>query len=1162
MSPQTPPVAFNLQIISADGLPLRRFSKLPNVHVKAAIEGYNLQSKTQPHTSSPVWNETFHFKACETSSLLSLELFHDSKFHKNALLCASEIAIDVELDLHVAANPAPQGRIKTSLSLVSNGSLIASNAQQLALELVRRGNPVAGGYVDGIFSISLQTPPVVIDQPIKDVLDKLNLFMRIADEAAKVHPYAKFAWDLLSAAHKIIMAQLAIDQSIVDLANTMQEVYSFVDAIEAVPSKITQLEDIIQRIFVQTVECTIFIREYSGHGFAGRILRETMGASTSAKVTGMAQNLITLRSQFDTGIAVQTVIFCFRIQEDVTAIRECAKRNAVKNQTLTLLGSCGVALSSCSGCLPGTRHDVICEVLDWAAQPAISGQSNILWLYGMAGTGKSTVAVSVARYFAEIERLGAFIRFDEELPGSDPSTAVKALAHQLALYDGRLAASIVQAINRDARILDRSASMQFDKLIIEPLESIPELHSGGPIIVVVDGLDQRGRSKELESLLDILARRAKTLPTNLRFIITSRQGMTSADYPMKSREITITSERDYLDIATYFQFRMRQVRDKNEDLPADWPGVTSVMDLVGRARGFFPWAVAASKFIDAHDPPERLRLLLDDNPISEVNALLDKIYAETLDSVGDWTDGDFVADFRSTMSAISASPIPLSITGIGASLNSPLRRPLMKTIRQLGALMTIHTPVVQVLHPSFFEFLTSREPRGCGIFGFQPRPDMYSTLPAIQNLLQCMCSGLKRNMCNTTIAAPIDTEVLPEDLACACESWVDYICAIDAHQLWGIVALGLFLRTHLLHWFEAMSRLKKTKNISPMLGRVVAWLAENGSEDKSLKMLVIDAIEFARNFAADIAEHPLYVYYAALPLHPPDSILYQTFHDSRIDPSVCVLRDHLDIAYSLDGRQYAAWDAIEEHEDIRVKETATGQELLKIANNGKLRYVNSVAFSYDGSRIAAGGPSCVYVWDSVAGAEAIGPLSHSTSNDWVRAVAWSTNGERLVSASTQGEMILWDTASAEGNRLSTTRLPDSPWIVSVAFSSDGSQIASCSYNGSIFVWDPLDGSIFLVQRNGESLLVKWAEGTQARDLSTSALLPLPDSLAGAVGLSRGGFMVDLLHRRIRKDMRWEDDEYLEWGTHGEYFAFRTGGELNAERRREWQHHVVLLPKGV
>ena len=155
-------------------------------------------------------------KTCKTSSLLSLELFHTSSmaFHKISLMCAAEIligdllqrsqygqgeasspslghftnllaAIDVELDLR-DAKAQLQGRIKTRLSLASNGSLIASNAQQLALELVRNTNTAAGGFVNGGFSISLQTPPAVIDQPIQDVLDKLNLFMRIAGEAAKV----------------------------------------------------------------------------------------------------------------------------------------------------------------------------------------------------------------------------------------------------------------------------------------------------------------------------------------------------------------------------------------------------------------------------------------------------------------------------------------------------------------------------------------------------------------------------------------------------------------------------------------------------------------------------------------------------------------------------------------------------------------------------------------------------------------------------------------------------------------------------------------------------------------------------------------------------------------------------------------------------------------
>ncbi|KZP27258.1 hypothetical protein FIBSPDRAFT_731218 [Athelia psychrophila] len=86
---------------------------------------------------------------------------------------------------------------------------------------------------------------------------------------AQIHPYAKGAWDILSAVHKIIVAQVAIDQSVADLLKTIQDVYGFVDAIKEEPSKIKLLEDIIERILNQTAECGRFIQEYLGHGFAG-----------------------------------------------------------------------------------------------------------------------------------------------------------------------------------------------------------------------------------------------------------------------------------------------------------------------------------------------------------------------------------------------------------------------------------------------------------------------------------------------------------------------------------------------------------------------------------------------------------------------------------------------------------------------------------------------------------------------------------------------------------------------------------------------------------------------------------------------------------------------------------------------------------------------------
>ncbi|KAF7987071.1 hypothetical protein HWV62_225 [Athelia sp. TMB] len=1248
---------------------------------------------------------------------------------------------DIRLDLQ-DAKLKHQGCISVRLSLVKDGYLIAGDGQQLALELLQRRDAAVGRYIDRVFSVSLQVPPAVVAQPIADVLNKISLFMQIADDAAKVHPYAKLAWDVISVAHKIIMAQIAIDQSIADLANTMRTVYSFVDAIEAVPTKIDLLEGVIQQIFNQTVECGMFVREYAGHGFGGRVLKEVMGASTPARVAKMADSFTSLHKQFNTIVTIQIATVSFRVQEDVAVLLE----NHTLDNLARLAGDLASSdLASLSGCLAGTRRDIIGASHEWALHPSENGNSNILWLYGAAGMGKSAVATTIATHFYELERLGAFIRFHRALFGrSRPSTVVLALAHQLALFDRRIAASVVYIINQDKKVLTAPLTKQFDRLIVAPLTSIPTLQAEGPIVIILDGLDECGMPDDRAALLKALVAGIKNVPPNLRFIITSRphkdirEAFSMSATHVKSQDVFSNSETKHLDIAAYFQYRMKKIRLNRRclHLNEDWPGHDNIVELTARAFGFFPWAVSASDFIDAFDPPKRLELLLlrEDSLIPILDSIaspdstdtadpdlmaspdsipiagpeIDKLYRTSLEPIGNWQDKDFVLAFRSTMEAIIGSHTPIATAEVSDHS--------MDIMERLGSLLT-RDSVVLAVHPSFLDFLGDRERCGrnawyfrhtlrrgstgtttqslrqmnaglrhtasldlpdapvlpanvadacqswvgrlCAHGAYEPRmmenldlflhthlihwfeamsilkqsdkiPHMltrtlawleenncgtnglksivadaiklgqdcstsiakhplhvyfialprvnptysklyrkfYEPLPPSDpcrlaaQCLRLMNAELKRNICDLTLTSYLYAVELPDELANACQSWVEHVCCGAEHQFCVMKELEFFLYTHLIHWFEAMSIIKKASGILPMLQRVAGWLTEHDHKNKHLETLVLDAVEFARNFAADIAEHPLYVYYTALPLHPPGSILYQTFHDSRVDTSVSILRDHLNIAYSSDGRRYAVWNPSEEHGDIVVKETATGQELLKIANNGKLRRVFSVAFSYDGSRIAAGGSSGVYVWDSVAGAEVIGPLRHSTSSEWARAVTWCTNGECLVSGSYEGEMILWDTASAEGNRLSTTRLPNSHAIPSVAFSSDGSQIAGCSGGGLVFVWDPLGGSIvwsvqipncylprvsFSSNGTGEFLLVKWDKGTQTRDLSTGALLPLPDSLAGAVGLSRGGFMVDLLYRRIRKDMRWEDDKCLEWGAHGDYFAFRavSGGKGGA-----------------
>ncbi|KZP27164.1 hypothetical protein FIBSPDRAFT_1001708 [Athelia psychrophila] len=467
----------------------------------------------------------------------------------------------------------------------------------------------------------------------------------------------------------------------------------------------------------------------------------------------------------------------------------------------------------------------------------------------------------------------------------------------MAAHDGRLRASIIQVINDDTKdtVLEAPLSEQFDRLIVKTLASVPALRGEGPIAIVLDALYECGQPNDWASFLDVLVRQTESLPPNLRFIITSRtvNGIHKASssavlHPrIRSRELRSSSHSD---ISAYFRFRMQQIRLKNEDVQKDWPSTAAIAELTARAFGYFAWAVNASNFIDAYCPPDRLKSLLLQplRSISEPIPPLDKLYRAALHSAGDWTDAHFVSDFRTIMGSIIESPTAISMTAI----HLPLLRSAMVPIRRLGSVLS-HDPVVRVLHPSFVDFLSSRERCGRNEWYFEHGPARVRADPS-DLYLQRMNGGLKRNICNMTLSGRDHStaEMLPEELAYACQSWAYHIRPNETLESSAMDMLVAFLHTHLLHWFEAMSILNKSEEVAPMLQRAATWLEKNTFEDKSLKYLILEAIDFARNFAADIAEHPLYVYYVALPLLPSHSLLYQLIHDTLVDPSVQLVPLH------------------------------------------------------------------------------------------------------------------------------------------------------------------------------------------------------------------------------------------------------------------------------
>lgn len=485
-------------------------------------------------------------------------------------------------------------------------------------------------------------------------------------------------------------------------------------------------------------------------------------------------------------------------------------------------------LSNRIACLPATRQDILRDIFTWMLHP--SGRHNILWLYGVAGAGKSTIATTVAKYFADLGRLGAFLTFDRAFPQrSHPSKVFKTIAYQLALSDASIGTSIAQAVNKDMKVIHSSLSDQFDKLLVNPLSSIPSLPGEGPIVFVLDALDECGQPADRERLIAVLAEQTKSLPSNLRFIITSRaendirEAFESRPH-IESRELGLISNDNQLDIAAYFKFRLGEIRSKKKllDLGGEWPGEQAIQKLTRRACGLFVWAATASDFIDAHNPVKRLELLLgEEGSVPGAESALDSLYRTALESAGDWSDEDFVADFRAIMGTIIVARIPMSTAAIDGLLVGVISQPSIVTILQLGCVLQ-HDPAVRVLHPSFLDFLATRERCGRDIWFFTHGPD--NSRPTSQ-CFQRMNRGLKRNLCDLTLSAHLGDQSLPEELAYACQFWVDHLCASGKYEPLVVEKLDDFLCTHLLHWLEAMSILRKSSEVPGMLRRLSAWIA-------------------------------------------------------------------------------------------------------------------------------------------------------------------------------------------------------------------------------------------------------------------------------------------------------------------------------------------------
>ena len=434
--------------------------------------------------------------------------------------------------------------------------------------------------------------------------------------------------------------------------------------------------------------------------------------------------------------------------------------------------------------------------------------------------------MTVAEMCLRTGRCGAHLFF--ERGKSDPSTVVRTVAFWLASFDKSIRNRVEKAVKSFNGIASASLEIQFEKLLLEPLNGSGSISS--PVVIILDGLDECGSFKQRRALLALIRNDFPKLPRPFLFFITSRPepdlmtAVTSGTVdPM---DYSQCSTDTFNDVSQYIKDEVRDIFDRAEvDIQSQQD--EHVRFLATAADGFFLWASLVVDQVHSmqDDPASALSNVLsycrsgESSQCPLIRHRLTRLYSSILRSSGiSWDNYDQRARFSNILALVLYAKEPISIRSIDEILGfSQSHWSSWSMVRLLRSVLvcSVDTRAVRIFHDSFSHYLL----RG------SDQSDLPWSIPSrisiIHQFFDIMEKKLRFNICGLGSSFVRNAQVerieqvinnnIPADLMYACQAWGDLLCDIPSslEEMDLLEKLDTFAKRNLLHWFEVLSFSKR-----------------------------------------------------------------------------------------------------------------------------------------------------------------------------------------------------------------------------------------------------------------------------------------------------------------------------------------------------------------
>jgi WD40 repeat protein len=745
--------------------------------------------------------------------------------------------------------------------------------------------------------------------------------------------------------------------------------------------------------------------------------------------------------------------------------------------------------------MQGTRQQLIADIFAWLNDPS---SERVFWLNGLAGTGKSAVARTIADRAQDQGCLAATFFFSRNSAETrEPSVIIPTISYQLALCLPSIRLLICAALDSDRHVRDRGVVAQARTLLSNISRATA---SGGPFLVVLDALDEchlengRHGGDAVPQLLEKFGSLG-----HIKFLITSRVEVSIQRMfeGLRGQVALHDMEKSIVqgDIQHYLDRSFAEVA-RNRKLALPFPLAKDLDELVRRAGTLFIYAATVAKWISDPDDQPLLRLQQvlekDEDEVTYQHKFLDDMYNGILTQAAKTSRNPrkHESALKSVISTVVLlqEPVPASALAIlaGEETRTDALLPLLSAV-----LLVDNSTPVRLFHPSFPEFIVSDE--RCRDERFLIRaPEGHFHL-AIQ-CLKVMNMHLRENICNLKDPSVPNAEVpyllqtleqvVPAELRYACKHWHVHLRLADVTSSRLADSLETFCATHLLHWLELLSLLNELPTAQAGIPLLLAYLRvctsfpslssafltnyilQSNPERLQTPLIVLltDTGHLLSEYRTLIDSHALHVYHSAATTMPVCPLWKGQASKGAGVPRLrtprargwishgLILEDHTSavrsVTFSPDGKFIVSGSRVK---TVRVWDATTGTE--RHVMHGHEGDVNSVAFSPDGQFIVSGSDDqTVRVWDAATGTEQHTMHGHEGQ---VLSVAFSPDGQSIVSGSDDQTVRVWDATTGTERHVIHGH---EDHVTSVAFSPGGQSIVSSSSDKTVRVWDATTGT--------------------------------------------------------------------------------------------------------